>query len=277
MEEIEFYKMSGAGNDFILVDNRAGVFDFSDIGLAVAKLCRRRISIGADGLILIEVSGREGLDFRWRFYNADGSEAPMCGNAARCAARLSFLLGISGRKVSFLTGAGVVGGEVLRSGRVRIDMTDPADIRLNRTISVDDGAVSYDFIEVGVPHVVVTEENVDGVDVDRLGRSIRFHEAFSPNGANVNFISAAEKNVIKIRTYERGVEGETLACGTGATAAAVTVFLKGKVKPPVTIVPASGIPLVIDFKPIGNTITGVSLEGDARMIYRGKFNTEALD
>jgi diaminopimelate epimerase len=277
MEDIEFYKMSGAGNDFILVDNRTDVFTFSDVALAVAKLCKRRISIGADGLILIERAAREGLDFAWRFYNSDGSEAAMCGNAARCAVRLSFLLGISGRKVSFLAGAGIVKGEVLRTGRVRIGMTDPTELSLDRAVSVNGTTISYDFATVGVPHAVVTVPDVDRVDVAGLGRSLRFHEAFSPEGTNVNFISVAEDNAVRIRTYERGVEGETLACGTGAAAAAVTAFLKGEVTPPVTVVPASGLTLAVDFRPGEGRVTELSLEGDARVVYRGKFNPEALD
>jgi diaminopimelate epimerase len=277
MEEIEFYKMSGAGNDFILVDNRTGVFGFPDTALAVAKLCKRRISIGADGLILMEKPEGEGLDFAWRFFNADGSEAAMCGNAARCAVRLSFLLGISGRKVSFLAGAGVVKGEVLRSGRVKIGMTDPSGLSLDRAVSVEGVTVSYDFVTVGVPHAVVTVPDVDRVDVAGLGGSLRYHEAFSPVGTNVNFISVAEDNAIRIRTYERGVEGETLACGTGAAAAAVTASLKGKVTPPVTVVPESHLALAVDFRPGEGTVTELSLEGDARVVYRGRFNPEALD
>jgi diaminopimelate epimerase len=277
MKEIEFYKMSGAGNDFILVDDRSGVFDFPDVGAAVRKLCTRGISIGADGVILIEEPGAAGVDFRWRFYNSDGSAADMCGNGARCAARFSFLLGISGKTVSFLTGAGIVKGEVLGSGHVRIAMTDPAGMRLDEKVSIGGADIAYDFVDTGVPHAVVTVTDVDGVDVDGLGRKIRNHAAFGAEGANVNFIAVAGKDTIRLRTFERGVEAETLACGTGSVAAAVTSFLKGKVKPPVTVIPTSLIGLVVDFKSDGHQIRGVSLTGEARVVYRGRFNGEALD
>ncbi len=276
MEQIEFYKMSGAGNDFILVDNRTGVFDFPDIGSAVSSLCRRGMSVGADGLILIEKPDREGIDFRWRFFNADGSDASMCGNGARCAARLSFLLGISGSSVSFLTGAGIVRGEVYESGRVAVGMTDPRAASLDRVLIVDGTSIDYDFIDTGVPHVVITTDSVDGFDLSDLGPKIRYHEAFAPDGTNVNVIDLSQAGIVRIRTYERGVEAQTMACGTGAVAAAVTAFLKGSVRPPVTLLPPSGVKLVVRFRHEG-AVTDVTLEGDARMVYRGTLNPEALD
>jgi diaminopimelate epimerase len=276
MGEIEFYKMSGAGNDFILVDNRAGVFAFTDPGSVARKLCRRGMSVGADGLILIEEPGREGIDFKWRFFNADGSDATMCGNGARCAARLSFILGISGRSVTFLTGAGVVRGQVHPSGRVAIEMTDPRDASLGRELVVHGAPIAYDYIDTGVPHVVITVDDVNRFDMNDLGPKIRYHEMLGPDGANVNVIDLAQKGVIRIRTYERGVEAQTMACGTGAVAAAVTAFLKGSVSPPVTLIPPSGVELIVRFRG-GETITDVTLEGDARVIYRGVLNPEALD
>jgi diaminopimelate epimerase len=276
VSEIEFYKMSGAGNDFILVDNRDGVFDFADAASAVQRLCRRALSVGADGLILIEPPDRGGIDFRWRFFNADGSDATMCGNGARCAARLAFLLGISGRSVSFLTGAGVVRGEVYDSGRVAVGMADPRGASLGRELVVDGKRIAYDFIDTGVPHVVVTTDDVSRFDLRGLGPKIRYHEAFAPDGTNVNVIDLSKKGVIRMRTYERGVEDETLACGTGAVAAAVTAFMNGKVNPPVTLVPTSGVELVVRFAAAKDT-TDVTLEGDARVIYRGTLNREALD
>jgi diaminopimelate epimerase len=276
MGEIEFYKMSGAGNDFILVDNREGAFPFTDAGSAAARLCRRGLSVGADGLILIEKPDREGIDFTWRFYNADGSDASMCGNGARCAARLSFMLGISGSSVSFRTGAGIVRGQVLESGRVTVGMTDPRGASLDRELRVGGATIAYDYIDTGVPHVVITVDDVDRVDLRDLGPKIRHHEALGPEGANVNVIDLSKKGTVRIRTYERGVEAETMACGTGAVAAAATAFLKRGVEPPVTLIPTSGVALVVGFRG-GETITDVTLEGDARVIYRGILNPEALD
>lgn len=276
MKEIEFYKMSGAGNDFILVDNRSGVFDFPDTGAIVRKLCRRGMSVGADGLILIENPDREGIDFRWRFFNADGSDASMCGNGARCAARLSFLLGISGSSVTFLTGAGIVRGRVDEAGRVEIGMTDPGPATLGRKLVVDGAPITYDFIDTGVPHAVIATDDVGRFELGRLGPIIRHHEAFSPDGANVNVIGPAGGGALRIRTYERGVEAETMACGTGAVAAAVTAALHGSVSPPVTLIPPSGSKLIVRFKQ-SPAVTDVTLEGDARIIYRATLNPEALD
>jgi diaminopimelate epimerase len=234
------------------------------------------MSVGADGLILIEKPDREGIDFRWRFFNADGSDASMCGNGARCAARLAFLLGISGSSVSFLTGAGIVRGEVHESGRVAIGMTDPRSTSFDRELIVDGSPITYDFIDTGVPHVVITTDDVGRFDLDSLGPKIRYHEAFAPEGANVNAIDVSREGVVRIRTYERGVEAQTMACGTGAVAAAVTAFMKGSVHPPVTVVPPSGAVLTVAFR-TGAEITDVTLEGDARIIYKGMLNPEALD
>ncbi|MBN1573414.1 MAG: diaminopimelate epimerase [Deltaproteobacteria bacterium] len=284
MNDIEFYKMSGAGNDFILIDNREAVFDFADVPFAVSRLCRRRHSIGADGLILIENPDGSEVDFKWRFYNSDGSEAEMCGNAARCAARLSFLLGISKRTLSFLTGAGVIHAKILESGGVSVKMTDPSDLRLEEEIalySYNAGSkTGFDFVDTGVPHVVIDagdDRALSGLDMEKAGSEVRYHEDFRPAGTNVNFVSHVDGSTIRIRTYERGVEGETLACGTGAVAAAVISHLKGKVSPPVTVVPTSGIPLTIHFEADGDKIGEVFLEGDARLVYRGFFSPEALD
>jgi diaminopimelate epimerase len=284
MNDIEFYKMSGAGNDFIMIDNRESVFNFPDTPLAVSRLCRRASSIGADGLILIENPDGSEVDFSWSFYNSDGSEAEMCGNAARCAARLSFLLGISKKTLSFLTGAGVIHAKILESGGVRIEMTDPKDIRLNRNISLESlnkgVKTAYDFADTGVPHAVVdmgSGRALSELDIDAAGSEIRYHEDFKPAGTNANFVSYEEGGIIKMRTYERGVEGETLACGTGAVAAAILSYLNGKAAPPVTVVPTSGIPLTVHFVADGKEVSEVALEGDARLVYRGYFSPEALD
>ncbi len=281
MEEIEFYKMSGSGNDFIIIDNRKGVFSFSDIPLAVSKLCRRGLSVGADGLILLLETEDKGLDFAWEFYNADGSKASMCGNGARCAARLAYLLGISGRKIAFLTSAGKIEAEVKSEGRVKLGMESPTDTRLGQSLDLDGRKISYHFAVAGVPHVVLDVsdlgEGIEDVDVEALGREIRYHPDFAPEGVNVNFVSVGEDKIVKIRTYERGVEGETMACGTGAVAAAVLMHLMGKVRPPVFVLPKSDIALNVHFEKSGKGVKDVSLEGDARLIYRGKINNEAMD
>lgn len=283
MKEIEFYKMSGSGNDFILIDNRNTVFPFEDPARVARRICQRAISIGADGMILIEEAEDEDIDFRWRFYNADGSDATMCGNAARCAARMSYLLGISGRKISFLTGAGVIHAEIMDDGRVKVKMNAPTDIARGKSLSLDGEIIEYDFADTGVPHAVVYVGSVDelnALSVEEIGRKMRYHKDFTPEGANANFTAMdemGEDNILYIRTYERGVEGETLACGTGAVASAILMYIKGRVRPPVLLLPKSGITLNVDFIDEDDGFKDVYLEGDARMIYRGKFSLEALD
>jgi diaminopimelate epimerase len=281
MEDIEFYKMSGSGNDFIIIDNRSGVFSFSDIPLAVSKLCRRGLSVGADGLILLVETDDKGLDFAWEFYNADGSKASMCGNGARCATRLAYLLGISGRKIAFLTSVGKIEAEVKSEGRVKLGMESPTNIRLDQSLDVDGRKIRYHFATAGVPHVVIEVkglgEDIEDIDVGGLGGKIRYHPDFSPEGTNVNFVSVGEDKIVKIRTYERGVEGETMACGTGAVTAAIIMYLKEKIRPPVFVLPKSGIAINVHFGTSGKKIKDVFLEGDARLIYRGKINNEAMD
>ena len=276
VDSVQFYKMSGSGNDFIFIDNRNGSFPHDDPARTARVLCRRGMSVGADGLVLIESTDDSSVDFRWRFYNADGSEADMCGNAARCAARLAHLLDISGTKTSFLTGAGVIRAEVLESGRVKLAMTDPKDTELGRTLTISGKKYDYHYSDTGVPHAVLVMSDVASVDVRLLGSAVRYHEDFAPDGANANFVHLNKDNTVTIRTYERGVEAETLACGTGAVAAAVTLALSGHVSPPVTLVPTSTIPLVVHFTKHSNDVTDVYLEGDARLIYTATLHTDAL-
>ena len=276
MDPVTFYKMSGSGNDFIFVDNRARSFPHNDPARAALLLCRRGVSVGADGLVLIEIADDPSLDFRWRFYNADGSEADMCGNAARCAARLASILGIAGTDVTFLTGAGIIRAEVLESGRVKLAMTDPTGTELDRTLAISEKNLKYHFSDTGVPHAVLVTDDVAGIDAAQMGRAVRYHEDFAPLGVNANFVRVGSDGTVTIRTYERGVEAETLACGTGAVAAAITLALAGEVSPPVTLVPTSAIPLVVHFTQKENGVTGVYLEGDARLIYTAALNNDAL-
>lgn len=276
MDGIFFYKMSGSGNDFIFVDNRDGSFPNDDPAQAARLLCRRGVSVGADGLVLIETSDEHGLDFRWRFHNADGSEADMCGNAARCAARLAHTLGISGVNASFLTGAGIIRAEVLESGRVKLAMTDPRDTELDRTLTISGKKYTFHYSDTGVPHAVLVADDVASMDVGLLGSAVRYHEDFAPDGANANFVRVESGGTVTIRTYERGVEAETLACGTGAVAAAVTLAMAGDVSPPVTLVPTSTIPLVVHFTKNSNSVTDVYLEGDARLIYTATLHNDSL-
>ena len=199
----------------------------------VRKVCRRRISVGADGLILIERSQK--ADFKWRFFNADGSEAEMCGNGGRCAARFAYLKGIAGPSLKFETLAGILSAQV-NGKRVKLEMTKPFGLKLDETISIDGKEQILSSINTGVPHAVLFVEDLEGVGY-RSEWEGRFdiHSHFAPSGTNANFVRVEKGSQLSIRTYERGVEDETLACGTGAVASALVAAFKGLVKSPVSI------------------------------------------
>jgi diaminopimelate epimerase len=271
-KNIPFYKMSGSGNDFILIDNRTGIVHDDILNQLIVGACRRRMSAGADGLILIEESQRS--DFRWRFYNADGSRAEMCGNGARCAARFAHLKRIAGNKLSFETDVGRVSAEI-NEDRVKIRMTDPVGLMLDQSLILEEKSLDYGFINTGVPHVVIDCDDIEEIDVFSTGRSIRFHEVFAPAGANVNFVQRLDRQSIAVRTYERGVEDETLACGTGCVAASIITALKLGWESPVDVRTRSGVILRIYFKGQESTFSEVYLEGDARIIYDGMLWEEA--
>ncbi len=272
MKPIPFYKMSGSGNDFIIIDNRKKVIDINHLREFIAKICRRKMSVGADGFILIDTSDQ--ADFGWHFYNSDGGRAEMCGNGARCAARFAFLNGIAAKKMSFETDAGILIAQVT-DDRVKIKMPDPAELRLDCQIEVETGPLAISSINTGVPHVVIMTEDVEGIDVVERGREIRSHQAFAPAGTNVNFISIMQDNTLIIRTYERGVEDETLACGTGAIAGALVTASKFNIEPPIRILTRSEEFLTIHFKVIDGSYGDIYLEGDGRVIYKAELCEDA--
>ena len=272
MKPITFSKMSGSGNDFIVIDNRQGEVDGLDLVDFITAVCRRKMSVGADGLILIESSDK--VDFRWRFFNSDGSLAEMCGNGARCAARFAYLNGIAGENLSFETEAGIINGQV-KGGGAKVKIPDPVDLRLDYTVDLENGPLVVSSVDTGVPHVVVMTDSVAEVNVFGLGREIRYHEAFAPAGTNVNFICQQKPGKLAIRTYERGVEDETLACGTGAIASALVAACKTNWTSPINLVTRSGESLTIHFHENNHLFTDVYLEGDARLIYTAELNQDA--
>ncbi len=272
MKTIPFAKMSGTGNDFIIIDNRRRIVEDDGLTDFIRNVCRRKMSVGADGLILIESS--EKADFRWRFFNSDGSLAEMCGNGARCAARFAFLNGIAGESVSFETQAGIINGQV-KDGGAKVKIPNPADLRLDYAIELKNGSLTVSSINTGVPHVVIMQDSVEEVDVVELGREIRYHDAFAPGGTNVNFICTQDIGKLAIRTYERGVEDETLACGTGSIASALVASLKTNWSSPISLVTRSGESLTIYFQESDQVFTDVYLEGDARLIYTAELNPDA--
>jgi diaminopimelate epimerase len=272
MEPIDFFKMSGSGNDFIVIDNRNRVVDETDLADFITKVCRRKLSVGADGFILIEET--DAVDFKWQFFNSDGSRAEMCGNGARCAARFAYLNGIAGPSMSFETAAGTVSAQV-SDDLVKVQMPDPAELKMDYTLELKDGSVLISSVNTGVPHVLISVDAIDGVDVVELGREIRRHSVFAPAGTNVNFVSFQKDGQIAIRTYERGVEDETLACGTGAIAAAIVTANKTRMKSPIKVLTRGGEYLTIYFQDKDGTYSDVYLEGDARIIYKGRLWEDA--
>ena len=273
MEKIEFMKMSGTGNDFILVDNRDGKFPEKDLSHIARRVCRRRESVGADGMIYIVDSDK--YDFAWRFYNSDGSEAEMCGNGGRCTARFALLNGIAGEKMTFDTLAGPISAEV--TGRiVKVLMPVPTDLKVDIDLPLEPGWINTSFINTGVPHVVVQVAEINDVPVNEQGRAIRFHSMFQPDGANANFINVSDEKKLYVRTYERGVENETLACGTGAIASSLIAHEKGLVDSPVTVVTSGGEELKTHFLKEEGKFSSVWLEGGTSIIYNGRLNEEAL-
>src|SRR5438132_978780 len=208
---LRFTKMNGAGNDFVIVDNRDGNLALDRE--AIARLCDRHRGIGADGLLAVEPA-QNGADFRMRYYNADGGEAEMCGNGARCFARFAQKLTGKHDAVSFETIAGKITAEFI-GDYVRLAMSEPQDLQLNQELDLKLENVVVHSVNTGVPHAVVVVEDLENVAVARLGAAIRYHDHFAPKGTNVNFVKQLDAQTIAIRTYERGVEGETLAGGTG--------------------------------------------------------------
>jgi len=273
MKPIHFYKMSGCGNDFIVIDNRSPVIEEKDLFAFIVGVCRRKMSVGADGVILIENS--DTVDFKWRFYNSDGSVAEMCGNGARCVARFAYLNGITGPDMAFETLAGIVSASVFETGRVRIRMTDPLNLVLDRPLALKSGKFAVGSVNTGVPHAVMVVDNLDETPVKEMGREIRFHPDFAPAGTNVNFVSVRTDKIVAIRTYERGVEDETLACGTGCVASALVTARKFALASPVTLLTRSGGYLRIYFTLHQDAFSDVYMEGDARVIYRAELCEEA--
>jgi diaminopimelate epimerase len=265
VDMLRFTKMDGAGNDFILIDNREGDIDLNPS--QIARLCDRHRGIGADGILLLE-NPSDDADFRMRYFNADGGEAEMCGNGARCFARFANKKAGAEGKISFETPAGVISSE-LAGDLVTLQMTEPTDLRLSVPLQIGAEKKIVHFINSGVPHVVVPVAQLANVDVLREGSAIRYHEMFSPKGANVNFVEKRGADKIAVRTYERGVEDETLACGTGVVASALIFAATENVKGPIGVLARGGDELHVGFEKIGKQFRSVTLTGPAEFVFEG--------
>ena len=261
--------MSGAGNDFIVVDNRSKRVELSREQIAL--LCHRRFGIGADGLLAAEPADQPGADFRMRYYNADGGEAEMCGNGARCFARFVQLwTRDEPDRVKFLTQAGLITGEYV-GHEISVNLTAPTDLQLNQSADFGWGNVTYHYLNTGVPHVVIEVPDVEVAEVLSLGRAIRSSKIF-PRGTNVNFVQVVDPENITVRTYERGVEDETLACGTGVTAAALIMHRVRGLALPLRVKVRGGDVLAVGAGDLGDAFSNVTLAGPAVEVYTGTVN-----
>jgi len=263
--KMEFWKMHGAANDFVLFDDRDESFPATDKDW-MARMATRRTGIGCEGIILIQPSDH--ADFRMRFFNPDGGEVEMCGNGARCVARLAHEIGAAPARMTIDTIAGILAAEA-QGETVLLRMPPPADWNMNLALDVNGHAFTAHFVNSGVPHVVAVVEDIDGLDVPSLGAGIRYHAQFAPAGTNANFIQVTGPDSLRIRTYERGVEAETLACGTGMVAAGLIAGKLGLVTPPVKITCASGDTLEVNYALTNDGADAVTLKGPAVHVFRG--------
>ena len=262
---LRFTKMNGAGNDFVLLDNRAGELQLAADD--VVRICDRHRGVGADGILVLE-RAENGADFRMRYYNADGGEAEMCGNGARCFARFASRVAGPMQNLSFETPAGVIGA-ALEGELVSLQMSDPKDLQLAFDLDLEGEQLRAAYINSGVPHVIVSVSNLRAVDVQKIGSLIRYHQSFAPKGANANFVEKRGEREISIRTYERGVEAETLACGTGVVASALVFSVTENANGPITVQVRGGDKLRVNFSRKGDQFTGVMLTGPAEFVFDG--------
>ena len=267
MDNFPFVKMTGAGNDFVVIDNRAQHHSLTPE--QIAKLCDRHYGIGADGLLAVEPADQPDADFRMRYYNADGGEAEMCGNGARCFAKFVHpLRRANAERVTFTTPAGLITGEYV-GDEVRIGLTAPTEVKLHQRADFGWGEIEYHFMNTGVPHAVVYVDDAERVDVVAQGRAIR-RSAIFPRGTNVNFVQATDSGKLVVRTYERGVEDETLACGTGVVASALLTHLVHKLTLPLYVKVRGGDVLTVDAVAEGNSFSHVTLTGPATEVFSGE-------
>ncbi len=269
---VHFVKMSGAGNDMILVDHRDGALAGREEEFARAA-CARRDGIGADGVLLIE-NDAGGADCFVRFFNPDGGEYGLCGNGARCVPRFVRELGFTAHRVRFRSLSGVHEGEAIGDDRARVTLAPVRTIRLDLPVDVDGAARTMDWGDIGVPHGVFWVDVVDAVPVERWGAHLRSHPVFGAEGTNVSFVQRAGPDRLRLRTFERGVEGETHACGSGSAVAATIARERGYAGDRVTLGVRSGAALVIHLPPRGAPAPP-ALEGPVRRVFDGAFDFAA--
>lgn len=252
-----FYKYHGTGNDFVIIDNRKGIFNKANTKL-VAHLCDRRFGIGADGLILLE--NHDEVDFKMVYYNSDGNESTMCGNGGRCLVAFAKEIGVIDNEASFLAIDGIHHAKI-ENNIVKLQMQDVSEIEIfNKHV----------FLDTGSPHHVEVRKNIEAIDIQKEGASIRYGELYNDEGANVNFVEKIDNEVFSVRTYERGVEGETFSCGTGVTAVGIAMNATGKTKEDLITLKTKGGDLKVSFRAEGNGFKDVWLIGPATLVYKGE-------
>jgi len=269
MKRIPFVKMNGCGNDFVIIDNRKKVMFEGDLSDFARKICKRRVSIGADGLLVVENSLKH--DFKMRLFNPDGTEGEMCGNGARCIAKFAFLEGIANKKMIFETLAGTICAEV-KDKYIGIELPNVKinEIIKDKKITINGQNYDYSYLFLGVPHCVIfLKENLPDEYLFNLGRKIRFHKKHFPKGTNVNFVKVENNNTLFVKTYERGVEEITLSCGTGSLSSAIISYLDKNINPPIKVKTKGGT-LTIDFTRDKNIFKNILLLGDVKIIARGE-------
>ncbi|MBK7106051.1 MAG: diaminopimelate epimerase [Ignavibacteriae bacterium] len=276
MEKINFIKMNGAGNDFILV-NQIENPNFVPNSYLIKQICNRRKGIGADGLLFIK--NNENYDFELEYYNSNGSLGSLCGNGARCSIKFAIdNFEIGKNKTTFLCNNKIYSGEKIDSEIFKFNLNEISQIKINQQILFEGKNLKFHFVDNGSPHVIIfwedfenyTKDNFDEFDVFNFGRKIRYSEVFKPFGTNVNFIKI-EKKIIKIRTFERGVEEETLACGTGTVASAIILNLINKINSPITFLTKDNDELIVEFEK-NEKFEKITLTGPAKINYIGTYN-----
>ena len=275
MRKIAFTKMHGAGNDFVLIDDRAETFPVHD-HILLAMLAAPRTGVACEGVILLQKSSV--ADFRMVFFNPDGTEADLCGNGARCVAAFAREIGVvKAPAMTFETRAGLVDAEVSENGAVKVWMPEPKNRRYGLQVKVGDRFVAGDYVEAGVPHFIVPCENIASVDVEGLGRALRLSDAFAPNGTNVDFVQFIPAHKALIRTYERGVEAESGACGTGAVATAVVAVETKGLSLPINVRTSEGYTLTVDGDWRHSKTTGFTLTGPVKKVFEGVVDLDSFD
>jgi len=271
--KLKFTKMHGAGNDFVMIDDRVGAVPWEDHFL-MAALAARRTGVGCEGIILLQHSDK--ADFRMRFLNPDGTEVEMCGNGSRCAAAFAHAVGASGKALTMETMCGLVDAQLTGKG-VCVWMPEPTKRNYGIEIKIGGETVTGHFINTGVPHFVVPVPNVNNVNVQELGRALRLHAVFAPEGTNVDFVSFRAPNRMTMRTYERGVESESGACGTGAIACAVVAVETMQFTLPAKIKTSSGYDLTVDGDWRRQKCTGLTLTGPVKFVFTGEIDLDDID